>query len=260
MTVLESSRLTGKSGMNRTVRRIWDVGAVLTLTAMSTVALAQEEVRYSWFEISFIQQDVDRSGSQISLLDPTIPQLVDVNVSDGNGIKFRGSVGTWHNLYAFVDFASSDIDDTAVVTNTITGAVSPEAMDEFDFTTIRGGVGLRFPLNFKTDIYAELSYDSLDLDFGSFAGEDFDTDAQDVGGAIGIRRMFGDNLELRAYGRYSNVGDVNLNDPAGTFDSDTLFGAGFGFTLIRGLSITGDYESGEFTNWSIGFRLDLSED
>ncbi len=227
MTVLESGRLTGKSGMNRTVRRIWDVAAVLTLTAMSTVALAQEEVRYSWFEISFIQQDVDRSGSQISLADPLIPgdplipQLVDVSGSDGNGIKFRGSVGTWHNLYAFVDFASSDIDVTAVVTNTITGEVFPPVMDEFDFTTIRGGVGLRFPLNFKTDIYAELSYDSLDLDFGSFAGEDFDTDAQDVGGAIGIRRMFGNNLELRAYGRLSNVGDVNVNDPAGPFDSDT---------------------------------------
>ena len=260
MTVLESGKLTRKSGIKRTVRRILDVGAALTLTAMSTVALAQEEVRYSWFEISFMQQDVDRSGSQISLLDPLQPQLVEVDGSDGNGIKFRGSIGTWHNLYVFVAFASADVDVTATVTNTITGAVSPEVMDEFDFTAIRGGVGLRFPLSFKTDIYAELSYDSLDLDFGSFAGENFDTDAQDIGGAIGIRRMFSDNLELRAYGRYTNVGDVNLNDPAGEFDSDTLFGAGFGYTLVRGLSITGDYESGEFTNWSVGFRLDFSED
>ena len=57
----------------------------------------------------------------------------------------------------------------------------------------------------------------------------------------------------------SNVGDVDLNSPAGSFDADTLFGAGFGYELVRGLSITGDYESGEFTNWSIGFRLDLDE-
>ena len=266
MTVLENSSLTWMAGMNRTVCRICNVGAVLALTAASTNALAQEEVRYSWFEISFNQQDVDRRGSQIFVApplipgDPPIPQLVEVDASDGHGIKFRGSVGTWHNLYAFIDFASSDIDVTAVVTNINTGAVSDEAMDEFDFTLIRGGIGLRFPLSFKTDIYAEVSYDSLDLDFGSFAGEDFDTDAQDVGGSLGIRRMFSDNLELRAYGRYSNVGDVNLNDPAGEFDSDTLFGAGFGYTLVRGLSITGDYESGEFTNWSVGFRLDFSED
>lgn len=260
MTVLECGRLNWEPRVKRNFRRILNVGAVLTLTTMSTVTLAQEEIRYSWFEISFVQQDVDRRGAQISLADPLQPQLVEVGVSDGNGVKFRGSVGTWHNLYAFVDFASSDIDITAVVTNTITGAVSPEVMDEFDFTTIRGGVGLRIPLGFKTDIYAELSYDSLDLDFGSFAGEDFDTDAQDVGGALGIRRMFGNNLELRVHGRYSNVGDVSLNDPAGTFDSDTLFGAGFGYTLVRGLSITGDYESGEFTSWNVGFRLDLDED
>ena len=241
-------------------RRAWHIIAALFLTASSTTALAQEEVRYSWFEISYVQQDVDRMGSQISLADPLQPQLVDVDGSDGNGIKFRGSIGTWNNLYAFVDFASSDIDVTAVVTNTVTGMVFPAAMDEFDYTAIRGGIGLRIPLNFKTDLYAEVSYDSLDLDFGSFAGENFDTDAQDVGGAVGIRRMFGNNLELRAFGRFTNVGDVNLNDPAGNFDSDTLFGAGFGYTLIRGLSITGDFESGEFTNWNIGVRLDLDED
>ena len=44
------------------------------------------------------------------------------------------------------------------------------------------------------------------------------------------------------------------------FDEDTLFGAGFGWQIIRGLSIVGDYEAGEFSNWSIGFRLDLDED
>jgi hypothetical protein len=135
-----------------------------------------------------------------------------------------------------------------------------EGADEFDYTQIRGGIGLKFPLTYKMDIYGELSYDSLDLDFGSLVGEDFDTDGQDIGGALGIRAMFGDNLELRAYGRYTNVGDVDLNNPEGTMDADTLFGFGFGYTLIRGLSITGDFESGEFSSWNIGFRLDLDED
>jgi hypothetical protein len=226
---------------------------------MSGPAAAQD-IRYSWFEISYVQQDVDRAGTKISLADPLQPQQVDLKASDGNGIKFRGSVGTWHNLYAFVDFSSSDIDLTAIVTNLTTGFVSPEVTDQFDHTLIRGGIGLRFPLGYSTDIYGELSYDSLDLDFGSFVGEDFDTNAKDVGGAIGVRKMFGDDLELRAWGRYTNVGDVNLNANAGEFDSDTLFGVGFGYSLIRGLSITGDYESGEFSSWNIGFRLDLDED
>ena len=70
--------------------------------------------------------------------------------------------------------------------------------------------------------------------------------------------MLGDHLEVRATGRYTNVGAVDLS--TGVLDSDTLFGVGFGYELVRGLSITGDYESGEFSSWNLGFRLDLSED
>ena len=58
----------------------------------------------------------------------------------------------------------------------------------------------------------------------------------------------------------AGVGDVDLNAMAGVMDDDTLYGAGFGIEIIRGLSITGDFESGEFSSWNIGFRLDLDED
>lgn len=247
-------KTAGHTGYTSLTRRLTGCLSVLLLGIVANPASAQEEVRYSWFEISYVAQDVDRLGSQTDILNQ---QTVDIDAQDGNGIRFRGSVGTWNNFYTFVDFASSDIDLSAVVTNPI--GMFP-AEDEFDFTSIRAGLGYRIPLNYRTDLYAEVSYDSVDLDFGSFAGENFDTDAQDVGGALGIRAMLGDNLELRAYGRYTNVGDVDLNNPAGAFDADTPFGVGFGYTLIRGLSLTGDYESGEFANWNIGFRLDLDED
>jgi hypothetical protein len=182
-------------------------------------------------------------------------QTVDVSASDGDGIKFRGSVGTWKNLFAFLDYSSSDIDVDALVSNAL-GQFPAE--DEFDFTTVRAGVGLKWSLTHKTDIFGALSFDSTDFDFGSFAGENFDADDQDVGVTLGIRSMFKDKIELRAHVRHTGVGDVDLN--TGIFDSDTLVGLGFGFELIRGLSITGDYESGEFSNWNIGFRLDLDED
>ena len=228
----------------------WLVVSVLLLMALSLPAQAQE-VRYSWMDISFAAQDVDRQGTQV----PIAGQTVDVDARDGDGVRFRASFGTWNNLYAFIDYGSTDIDVAAIVTNA--QGVFP-ATDEFDYTAIRGGVGLRYTLRDDTDVYAEISFDSLDLDFGSFAGENFDIDQQDVGGALGVRKMFGDDLELRLYGRYSAVGDADLN--LQEFEADTLFGAGFGFTLIRGLSIVGDYESGEFSSWSIGFRLDLDED
>jgi hypothetical protein len=241
------------------MRRVAGHSAALALSLMATGAQAQDEIRYSWFEISYVAQDVDRMGSQISFLDPLEPQLVEIHAKDGNGIKFRGSVGTWNNLYAFVDFASSDIDVSSVVT-VISSGLMAEGEDEFDYTSIRGGIGLRFPLRHNIDIYGEVSYDSLDLDFGSLVGEDFDTDSQDVGGALGIRGMISDDLELRAWGRYTNVGDVDLDLASGSLDSDVLAGIGFGYTIIQGLSITGDYESGEFSSWNLGFRLDLSED
>lgn len=225
--------------------------AALLLLASSSATLAQD-VRYSWFEIAYVNQDVGKDGSISEVL---LGQTVDVSTTDGGGIKFRGSLGTWHNLFAFVDFNSSDIDVEAVVSNS---QGQFPARDQFDFTSVRGGVGLKWSLTPKTDIYGAVSYDSTDLDFGSFAGENFDAGAKDVGGTVGIRSMFRDKIELRANVRYTGVGDVDLS--TGAMDADTLFGVGFGYELIRGLSITGDYESGQFSNWNIGFRLDFNED
>ena len=225
--------------------------AALLLMATSSAVMAQD-VRYSWFEIGFLGQDIGKNGV---ITDSLIGQTVDISAKDGNGIKFRGSVGTWHNWFAFVDFNSSDITVDALVSNS---QGSFPAQDEFDFTTVSSGVGLRWPLTLKTDIYGAVSYDSTDLDFGSFAGENFDAGDKDVGARIGIRSMFTKKVELRARVRYSGVGNVDLN--TGVTDADTLFGVGVGYEVIRGLSITGDFESGEFSSWTIGFRLDLDED
>jgi outer membrane protein with beta-barrel domain len=245
------ARLRIQADPIRITRATVKIALALLLLAGSSAALAQD-VRYSWFEISFVQQDVGKEGSMTNSL---IGQTVDISAKDGSGIKFRGSVGTWHNLFAFVDFNSSDLTVAAVVSNS-SGQFPAE--DEFDFTAIRGGVGLRWPLTERTDVYGTVSYDSTDLDFGSFAGENFDAGAKDVGASVGVRSMFRDKVELRAHARYSGVGNVDLS--TGVLDADTLFGVGFGYELVRGLSITGDYETGQFSSWNIGFRLDLDED
>ena len=225
------------------------VASLLLTNASATMA---QDVRYSWFEIDYVSQEVDKDGT---FTDDLIGQTVDISTSDGSGVKFRGSWGTWHNLFAFVDFSSSDINVDALVSNDL---VEVSASDEFDFTTTRVGVGLKWSLTTKTAIYGAVSYDTTDFDFGSFAGESFDTGDKDAGAAIGIRSIFGQKLELRARIRYTGVGDVDLT--TGVLDADTLYGVGFGYELIRGLSITGDYESGQFSSWTIGFRLDLDED
>jgi len=247
-----SQRIRNLSGKKTRVLVAAKMVTALLLLSGSSVALAQD-VRWSWFETSLIEQDVgDAEGS---LTDFVLNQTVDVATSEGNGIKFRASFGTWHNLFAFVDFTSTDIDVDVVVTNA--GGEFP-ASDEFDYTTYRSGIGMKWSVTHSTDLYGAISYDSTDFDFGSFAGENFDAGGKDVGAQVGVRSIFGDNLELRANVRYSAVGDVDLS--TGTMDADTLFGVGFGYELIRGLSITGDYESGQFSSWNIGFRLDLDEE
>ena len=225
---------------------------VLAFLCSGQFANAQE-LRYSWLDMSFMGQDVSRSGA----LSPLPGQVVDIAVSDGTGVRFRGSVGTWKGLYLMVDYGSTDIDLTGTVTNTNTGFVE-EISDEFDYTSIRGGIGLKYSIGFNTDIFGEATYDSLDFDFGSFAGEDFDMDRQEFGATLGVRTLFGDDFEARAHARYTNVGDADLT--TGFFDSDVLFGVGFAWQFIRGLHLVGDVEIGEFSNWSIGFRLDLDED
>ena len=226
--------------------------AVALLLAGASAAASAQEVRYSWFDIALAQQDVGRDGIMTDL---ALGQTVDVSASDGSGIRFRGSVGTWKNLFAYVDFRSSDVKVAAVVTNA--QGRFPTG-DEFDFTVATGGVGARVPLRDSTDIYALLTYDSTDLDFGSFAGENFDSGDKDFGATVGVRSIWRDKFELRAHVRDSGVGNVDLSTR--TLTEDTLYGFGFGYQLIRGLSVTGDFESGEFSSWNIGFRLDLSED
>jgi hypothetical protein len=248
--------------MLRLERKV-DMTSLNTLSRISTVALllitgfvsaptVAQEVRYSYLDMSFIAQDIDEQGSQM----PVLGQTVDYDSSDGAGIKFRGSLGTWRNMYLFLDYSSTDIDLTAfVVSPLIPQGQSVE--DEYDLTMVRGGVGLRYPIGNATDLYGELSYESTDFDFGSFALEDFDTGDKDLGGALGIRRMMNDDWEVRAWARYTNVGDVDLNSFA--FDADVLYGVAFGWQIVRGMSIIGDYESGEYSSWSIGFRLDIDE-
>ena len=168
--------------------------AGLLVFVCSLSAYAQEEVRYSWIEIGYVQQDVSRYGVQF---DPALTQTVEVRGSDGTGTKFRGSVGTWRNFFAFIDYNSSDIKVDAVVTNP--QGVFP-AQDEFDFTSVRGGVGVKWTLSPTTDFYGAVSYDSMDFDFGSLAGENFDVGDKDFGAEVGVRSIFAKKIELRARG------------------------------------------------------------
>ncbi len=238
----------------KNVLRVLATAAVL----LGVAEAGAQEVNYSWFDLGFMGQDVSRSSTAF---DPIGNQTYSFDATDGNGVRFRGSVGTWNNFYAVVDFSSVDPSVSGTVTNNTTG-FEAAVDDEFDLTTIRGGIGYKFSISTKMDAFLELTYDSVDFDFGNpvlaVPEFDFDMDDQGVGAALGIRSMLNDDWEVRGHVRYTSVGDADLTSR--TFDTDVLFGVGLGYTLIRGLSITADYESGELESYSLGFRLGLDDD
>jgi hypothetical protein len=223
---------------------------ICAIVLVAGAAHAQEP-RYSWFEIGLLGQNQALTGSQV----PVPGQAVTVATDDGTGVRFRGSLDIWNNFNLFGEYGSVDPDVSAIITNEQGQFTSS---DEFDLTTIRGGLGYRFPVTYAIHIIAEVSYDSLDYDFGSFAGEDFDSGDSGVGALVGIRTVFWDDLELRANARYTSVGTVALDTQ--TVSDDTLFAVGMSYMFLRGLSVSLDYETGEIDTWSIGFRLDLEED
>ena len=73
--------------------------ALLLALAFSGHFASAQELRYSWLDMSFMGQDVSRSGA----LSPLPGQVVAIDVTDGSGVRFRGSVGTWNNHYQVVD-------------------------------------------------------------------------------------------------------------------------------------------------------------
>lgn len=238
--------------MSQSFKRIFLSGVLLVSLGLAGTASAQE-LRYSWLDLQYMSQDVgDIAGTQDT---PVAGQFVDIIAGDGNGVRFRGSFALGKYFYLFGDYGSTDIDVAAVVTN---DQVVVDASDEFDLTTLRGGFGYRWSVGFSTDINFEIAYDSIDYDFGSFAGESFDTNSKEVGGGIGIRHMLSDNWEIRAQARYANGAELDLNTLE--FDAGPLYGAGFSWELVRGFAIVGEYETGEVDSWSVGFRLDMDED
>jgi len=233
--------------------RIVMYACVILLSLGQAGNAGAQELRYSWLDLSFMGQDVGgQTGTQQT---PIVGQFVDIAAQSGDGVRFRGSYALGDSFYFFGDYGSTDIDVDVIVTNP--QGIFPTS-DEFDLTTIRGGFGFRYGIGFSTDIYAEISFDSIDYDFGSFAGENFDVTGKDAGGALGIRHMLNDDWEIRANGRYSNHSFVNLNTQ--DFDPGEFFGVGFSWEIVRGLALIGDYETGDVDSWSIGFRMDMDED
>ena len=83
--------------------------AVLVLAPLPTAA--QDDISYTWFETSYIDNGLDDSLSR-----DDGPERIDLAIGEGDGFGLRGSMALTENVHVFAGYAGSDIDIGATAT------------------------------------------------------------------------------------------------------------------------------------------------
>ena len=210
-------------------------------------SLAQaSELSYTFLDFQRLDNTVEVAGVQ----SPVPLQTVSVNTRGGDGIAVGGSMAAGDRFYLSGVYRSSIIDFSGIVTSPL---ATLNVADEFDLTLGRLSLGYLRPIGEELDFIAEISYDSVNWDFGSLAGENFDLDDTGVGAQVGLRWNPVRSVELFAFARQSPVAKPNLSTR--TLESDTTAHVGVRVYLFRDLGIGLEHESGEVETTTISMRF-----
>ncbi|MBN1236947.1 MAG: outer membrane beta-barrel protein [Gammaproteobacteria bacterium] len=207
---------------------------------------AASELSYTYVDFRVLNNELDLTGTDT----PVPGQSVALETEDGDGISVAGSLQLPAGFYLAGAFNSSIVDVTSTITSPLT---ETEVRDEFDLITSSFGVGYRHELGTNFDLIGELTYDTGELDFGSLAGEDFDTEDSGVSARVGFRWNPRPPFELYALGGVSPVGEVSLNERR--FDSASVVNAGFRWYFFQDLGFGLDYQSGDLSALTLSMRF-----
>ena len=222
------------------------ISTVVISSVLFAASAAASELSYTFLDFQVVGHSIDAIGSQ----SPVAGQTVDVSAADGIGISISGSLAIGQHFYASGTFQSSIVDVTSVITNPL-GVTDVE--DEFDLIQSRLVLGYQRELGENFDLLFEVSFDSTDYDFGSFAGESFDADDTGYGAAVGFRWNPHPSFEVFAMSRLSSIGEVNLD--LLEFDNDVLFNTGVRWYFFEDLGLSVDYEAGSVDTLRISMRF-----
>ena len=217
----------------------------ISLVTVSTAPLASE-LSYTFIDFQYITQETDLGGVQ----QPVPSQIVGIQTDDGDGISVSGSVSFRDRYFISANFKSAIIDLAGNITNP---SVTTSVFDNFDFVNTSLGFGYIWELSDNFDVYAEGMYETVDYDFGSFAGENFDTEEGGGGARVGFRWNPRPSFELFAAARSSSIGKVNLN--SFDYDNDASFRAGFFWYFFEDLGVGLDIDSGEVDTFTLSMRF-----
>lgn len=222
------------------------LGVALCFGALCAAPAGASELPYTFLDFRYVANNIDATAEQT----PVPTQTITINAEDGDGIAVGGSVGIGERFYVAGSYQSAIIDITGEVANLL-GMTSVD--DNFDFVMSTVSFGYQKELKPTLDLNAELTFDAADYDFGSFAGENFDTADSGVGAKAGVRWNPAEQLELSGFVHWSPVGKPDLTTQ--TLEADTLIGVGVSWYFIEDLGVGVNYESGTVDTLTVSMRF-----
>jgi hypothetical protein len=219
---------------------------VFMLVAACAAPADASDLSYTFVDFQVLGHSVDARGTQ----SPTPQQVVEVDADGGDGIAVAGGIALPGRFYLGGQFASSVIDVDARVMSPLAIA---DVSGEFDLVTSSLAIGYQREVGETFDWIAELTHESAEYDFGSFAGENFDADDSGLGARVGFRWNPRPALELFASANYSPVGESVLDELG--FDSDLLLNAGIRWYFFQDLGVGLDYQSGDMSRLALSMRF-----
>ena len=229
------------------IRRGHGLALLAAVSGATTLAAQPSDLSYTYVDFQAVSNSGGEAGEQV----PVPGQTVRVLTEEGDGVSIGGSVAIGQRFYVRGRFETSVIDVNAVVTNPF--GVSTAA-DNFDLIRSRLAFGYYREIQETFDLMVELSLDSTEYDFGSFAGESFDMSDDGAGVLVGFRWNPRPPLEVSGYAHHSAVGQADLT--TGLFEADTTVGVGVMWYFFRDLGIGLDYSDAQ--EGSVAFSMRFS--
>jgi hypothetical protein len=169
-------------------------------------------------------------------------------------LNVGGSLEVGERFFLRGSYDSAVVDVSAVVQSPL-ALVSTSG--NFDRTASRAAFGYHRAFGAKIDAFAELTWDSVNYDFGSFAGENFDAKDSGAGAGVGLRWSATDSLEIYAAIHASPVADVDLT--SSTLSSGTEATLGLRYYFFQDLGFGVDLRSGDVDALTLSMRFGFGE-
>lgn len=219
-------------------------GALAPLTATAS------ELSYTFLDIGAATIDTSLTGVRT----PAPGQSVSIGLTDGDGLMVAGSLAIGRRFYVAAGNESDVIGVDAFVESPLATAFVGGNVDR---VASRAAIGYVQPIGANFDFVFELAYESLEYDFGSFAGESFDVDESGNGLGLGFRWNPKAALEVFAMAHGSETVEVDLTN--GTLESGTRSVAGLRWYFFEDLGLGFDVRSGDVDSVNVSLRFGFGD-